>query len=225
MKIRTILGASLLLLVSVQVNAALTSIDWKTTGDGLITRDDNGLEWLDVSETMGRSYNDVSSKLGSGQEFDGFRYSTRDELAGLWDSAGGDNNFYDGTSTQNDGLFDILAPYLSENLPANRPDLGTPWNGYAIIGAHCAPIPSLCATWEGGDQQWYSVMSPDINSSNNPETDFFYIDNGWIKNDTSRPVYASGLVRVSEVPIPAAIWLFGTALIGLVGFGKRRKAA
>jgi hypothetical protein len=30
---------------------------------------------------------------------------------------------------------------------------------------------------------------------------------------------------VSPVPVPAAIWLFGTALIGLVGFGKRSKAA
>jgi hypothetical protein len=29
---------------------------------------------------------------------------------------------------------------------------------------------------------------------------------------------------VSAVPVPAAVWLFGTALIGLVGFGKRRKA-
>lgn len=29
---------------------------------------------------------------------------------------------------------------------------------------------------------------------------------------------------VSPVPIPAAAWLFGTALIGLIGFGKRRKA-
>lgn len=29
----------------------------------------------------------------------------------------------------------------------------------------------------------------------------------------------------SAVPVPAAIWLFGTALIGLVGFSKRRKAA
>ena len=27
----------------------------------------------------------------------------------------------------------------------------------------------------------------------------------------------------SPVPIPAAVWLFGTALIGLVGFSKRRK--
>lgn len=32
-------------------------------------------------------------------------------------------------------------------------------------------------------------------------------------------------VSVNAVPIPAAIWLFGTALLGLVGFGKRRKAA
>ena len=30
---------------------------------------------------------------------------------------------------------------------------------------------------------------------------------------------------VSAVPVPAAVWLFGTALIGLIGFGKRRKAA
>ena len=29
---------------------------------------------------------------------------------------------------------------------------------------------------------------------------------------------------VSAVPVPAAVWLFGTALIGLVGFGRRKKA-
>ena len=29
----------------------------------------------------------------------------------------------------------------------------------------------------------------------------------------------------SAVPIPATLWLFGSALMGLVGFGKRRKAA
>ena len=30
---------------------------------------------------------------------------------------------------------------------------------------------------------------------------------------------------VSAIPIPAAVWLFGTGLIGLIGFSKRRKAA
>ena len=33
--------------------------------------------------------------------------------------------------------------------------------------------------------------------------------------------YVSAM-EVSAVPVPAAIWLFGTALIGLVGFGKRK---
>jgi len=33
------------------------------------------------------------------------------------------------------------------------------------------------------------------------------------------------IAQISPVPIPAAGWLFGTALIGLVGFSKRRKAA
>jgi hypothetical protein len=30
---------------------------------------------------------------------------------------------------------------------------------------------------------------------------------------------------ISEVPIPAAAWLFGTALIGFVGMSRRRKVA
>jgi hypothetical protein len=34
-----------------------------------------------------------------------------------------------------------------------------------------------------------------------------------------------GQVLVDVVPVPAAVWLFGTALIGVVGFSRRRKAA
>ena len=34
-----------------------------------------------------------------------------------------------------------------------------------------------------------------------------------------------GTWEISPVPVPAAVWLFGTALIGLLGFSKRRKAA
>ncbi len=36
--------------------------------------------------------------------------------------------------------------------------------------------------------------------------------------------YISG-IEVNAVPVPAALWLFGTALAGLIGFGKRRRAA
>jgi len=36
--------------------------------------------------------------------------------------------------------------------------------------------------------------------------------------------YALAALTVSAVPVPAAVWLFGTALAGLIGFSKRRKA-
>ncbi len=31
-----------------------------------------------------------------------------------------------------------------------------------------------------------------------------------------------GFTPLSAVPVPAAVWLFGTALVGLIGFGKRK---
>jgi len=38
--------------------------------------------------------------------------------------------------------------------------------------------------------------------------------------------FPAGEIRgqVNVVPLPAALWLFGSALIGLVGFGRRKKA-
>lgn len=37
--------------------------------------------------------------------------------------------------------------------------------------------------------------------------------------------YGRGDANLSVVPVPAAIWLFGTAMIGLIGFNKRKTAA
>jgi hypothetical protein len=46
------------------------------------------------------------------------------------------------------------------------------------------------------------------------------LDFGYLSVDSTQFSFSA-----SAVPVPAAIWLFGTALIGLVGFGKRRKVA
>ena len=45
-------------------------------------------------------------------------------------------------------------------------------------------------------------------------------------SDSKSQVTRSGVVvfaQVSAIPVPATVWLFGTALIGLTGFAKRRK--
>ncbi len=41
--------------------------------------------------------------------------------------------------------------------------------------------------------------------------------------DTLEPLIKAELPVVSAIPVPAGIWLFGTALIGFVGYSRRRK--
>ena len=45
-------------------------------------------------------------------------------------------------------------------------------------------------------------------------------------SDTLGPEFASLLVSggASVVPVPAAVWLFGSGLLGLVGVAMRKKA-
>jgi len=56
---------------------------------GLLTYDPNtGLQWLDVTQSVGRDYNDVSSQFGVGGDFYGYRYATAGELGGLFADGG-----------------------------------------------------------------------------------------------------------------------------------------
>ena len=51
-------------------------------------------------------------------------------------------------------------------------------------------------------------------ANGNPGSSIVFIDNVSVTE-----------TNVPTVPVPAAVWLFGSALVGLIGFGKRRKAA
>ena len=63
--------------------------DWKNFGDGLLTIDTTqGLEFLDLTESLNRSYNDVSGQFGAGGDFEGFRYATEQEAVNLINEIG-----------------------------------------------------------------------------------------------------------------------------------------
>jgi hypothetical protein len=47
--------------------------------------------------------------------------------------------------------------------------------------------------------------------------------NFWPGNGSISHVEIMGAPGVSEIPVPAAVWLFGTALIGFAGMARRRK--
>ncbi|MCZ6883551.1 MAG: hypothetical protein O7F15_11200 [Gammaproteobacteria bacterium] len=88
-KLRAILGTSLLLLVSVQVGAAIINVTNTNTeyAPGLFANL-QGLEWLSLDETQNQSRDSLSAGYG-GLLADGWRSSTRTEtallLGSLWD--------------------------------------------------------------------------------------------------------------------------------------------
>lgn len=68
----------------------------------------------------------------------------------------------------------------------------------------------------------FSGMPLDITLLTMADNDF--PAGSWFATDGSGPLeVVYGSAEVSAIPVPAAVWLFGTGLLGLVGVARRRK--
>ena len=217
MKKSHLLGAVYATLLTItgttNLNAAIISTDWRFAGDNLITQDtDSGLEWLDLTVTDGLSYYDVVVLMDDGGSLHGWRYATRAEVGGLWDAFGGDSNHYSGLSTQNNGLFKAMAPFVGDLYC--EVNVCTPGDGETF--------------WITGDREiinftninWWSVSR-----DSTPTEDVFSLSALTMGSASTNTYAGSALVRdISAVPIPAALWLFGSGLLGLIGIARRKAA-
>jgi len=211
---RLILCACLLCFSHIS-SAVIVSADWQVGGDNLITRDTSAsLEWLDLTVTLNRSYNDISSKFGVGQEFEGWRYATSIEIASFFDAFGGDSDYYEiGWSTQNNGLLDAMSPYWGDTYCET--------NG-------CAPgegyVDMVFGELYDSGVHWRAVINDIHTISTTTTQDFVDIHSQVLADVGSFTNTGNALVRnISPVPVPAAVWLFGSGLIGLIGLAKSKK--
>lgn len=79
----------LLYLLSTSTSAELVAVDFKDPGDKLLTLDTQSrLEWLDITETAGLSYNQMLPLIAPGGKFEGFRPASSAEVSGLFAAAG-----------------------------------------------------------------------------------------------------------------------------------------
>lgn len=183
-----------------------------TVDNGDFTTDTiSGLDWLDLTLTTNRSYNNVASQLGDGGDFDGWRYASVVEVEQLWTNAGiayesnytffpeGDPNVL--PLMQKLGITKDFNPaggsrtqgFTSTVHPASPDRFGrvvhwTPWMNY----------------WSDNEQTVSSNSGYDV--------------------ETAFPEIGSWLVRDAvPVPTPAAVWLIMPALTLVIIFKCRAR--
>jgi hypothetical protein len=200
-----------LLITASPIHAALYQTNSPTFGPNSVTVDTSTqLGWLDLNESAGLTYNQVSSEMQAGEAFYGFRYATEQEVIGLYTAAGltpsanGDtSHYYPASSPSIQLLFSLI---------------GTT----GIINGHPGIIAMSGTSDSSGLYRSPSIYSFQINGN----TEY------WVSGDSvnygstySFPELSSWLVE--PVPEPSSAQLLMTAVVSWCGFkfwkpGKKR---
>jgi hypothetical protein len=150
---------------------------------------------------------------------------------GEFNANGGVSDFY----AELDGLWSIDSPVTSD-IGAVVVALGGPDNwsyetymSFTDTTNNIGFVDGLHHSGGITTQEW--MDSPD------PVADYFLVNSDrtiafqWCSDIPNNPNYSQGrtcgdaTMTFAAVPIPAALWLFGSGLLGLVGLARRRNAA
>ena len=175
---------------------------------------DTGLEWLDLTATVGQGYNDIIGGFG-GYAAAGYVHATTSQLCTLWSNAGAG---LPGCTSSTEKLTGSISQASADHITGLFGDttisndifsslgifdggqIGSGFIGLGCIEAGERGACSLGPPFAERDLQWAYLTDSSGNAGN------------W-------------LVRDAVVPIPSAVWLFGSGLLGLIGFARRKANA
>ena len=164
----------------------------------------SGLVWLDLTETIGQSFQDVSSQFSAGSLFDGYRYAEMTEV----------ENFYNNHLSAGGTLIefmDMIGITLEWSVPARN---YLEMYSIGFVDSSADPLGNIHSTY---GNYWYS------NGVYSEDPVFGQVADWYLPNERAEGV-ASFLVT-SAVPAPAALplALLGLGMIG-VAYRKRKLA-
>jgi hypothetical protein len=219
-----IFAVSAIALASMSANAELVQTDWKVAGDSLATLDDeSGLEWLDVSETLNRSYNSVAESLDG--EYAGWRLPTQNEVVELFAHAfpGYGNNItgYYSSGTRYNELhkFEALFGYAATGNQRRIHSLYEKNGQLVYAGTYSYNYGNnikLQGTDESVNRDWH------LTGTSAAFNTFLVSDGGTTISSINDPSLNinNANAPINNVPLPATAALLG---LGLLGFSARRK--
>jgi len=216
--IKYVITVTALVLTS-NVNAALISVDWLSVGDNSITRDNtSGLDWLDLTATTSISYDTVLAEQVAGGQFDGWRYATTDEVSTMFLSNFGIDLYNGNTSfgpppaglAQATGFFGDtiigIGPQFT-GIAGRTSDVNVFNNAHLVVGAD----------YNSSTSTFFRRIDPNLNTHYSSDISINEFTGSWLVSD--------GAWEPSAVPVPAAVWLFGSGLLGLIGVAHRKGRA
>ena len=216
---KSLLAGFLLLSFVTSANAVFTSEDYLNAGDGLITRDsDSGLEWLDLTETTGMSYNQVIAELGAGGSLYGWEYATGTQFETMLANYTGYTNTSSGLSifpnetNSIDDLIQLLSNTNSGNTDNSPSKLnyseGLIADTYALANNEIAQRRALLYDYDESSlsddfaRTYAGILAADLASTN--------IGSFLVRSTTT--------VGVSEA---SSLWLLAMGMLGLFGAARR----
>lgn len=213
MGIKSVIGAACAALTVLTFNANAAIID-----NGIYTTDEaSGLDWLDLTVTDGQSFNTVSERIGSGGNLEGWAYATMSQFEAFMVHFGAttqstcliDETSLCSWSVENNGIVESVLTLMGD-LSGNRSSRGLLLDD---LDTTITPDVHVAAyLYDRADGTKYLTQD--------------YISTYYIQQLDTTGGFETGsfLVRASVVPVPAAVWLFGSGLIGLIGVARRKKS-
>lgn len=194
----------LTLFISTGAQASVVVANDATFGPNSILQDSStNLDYLRLDFTMGYGYAGIAAELGAGGDFAGWSIASSSQMLSLGSSLGLSQG-------------DTSIPQLS--TAAQLRDWFCPL--FTCVNTSTTHVYSrgLVSDLYTDNIQHLAFSIGERFNVSPPEVDF-RISGFAPDNATGEEVF---LVR-TVVPVPAAVWLFGSGLVGLIGFARSKK--